>query len=778
VFLSHTSELRLFPHPRSFVAAAESAVSRAGDAITDMAYFAARDVTPSRVCREAVATADVFVVIAGFRYGSPVRDQPGLSYTELELAAAGELGIPRLVFMLGVQTHGPSELFVDVEYAARQKEFRSRLASSGLTVQTVTSPDALETALLHALGSLPRHRIEGEPVHAWNLDPRNPQFTGRDGFLQKISDVLNGRQAGVIEALNGMGGVGKTQTALEYAHRHAQEYDVVWWFNCERPDLLGGQFATLSAALGLTEVDSDQATATAMLKTWLHNRGRWLLVFDNAESPESIRSWLPSGPGHVLITSRHPHWGEIGHSVVIDLLARNESIELLQRHNGGLRVDEAEQMAKALDDLPLALVQAASFSQATGTKASEYIELLASHTREILDSGRSATYPIGLATALEVSIERLDRADSNALGVLRLCAFLAPEVIPIDMLSADPDGALDTAEAVARRRVIARLLEFALIRRLNEGLYIHRLVRQFVQDSTPAEDIPDVAKSVQNLLARYRPGDPADPNTWQTWEIMTPHVLHATAAGKTTELFRSTVCDTAYFLIEKGRSRLVETWFDRLVAAWTVELGADDHDTLRANLQRAHALRNCGHLDQARRLNEHVYARRRALLGPDDSRTLSSANNLAKDFLAMELPERAYELLLDTYLRKCRLLGADDIVTMNSAHNLATALRDMGSAEEALVLDREILDRRMRLLGTDHHHTLYSQDNVGRDLMALGRAREAVDHLSAAFDGRTAALGESHHHTLSSGRLLAQAYAEIGDDETSERILDKIVRDQ
>ena len=327
------------------MAEAERAITAAGHVIVDMADFPAADQPAAQVCEERVRGCDVYVGVLGTRYGSPTRGKPEVSYTELEFDTAITAGLPRLVFLLDKSAADvgiPLDAVIDLEFGTRQEAFRRRVQGSGLVTQSFASPDQLgklvERSLreLAAARDVPGPLPPGSVLRVWNIPARNLGFTGRDGMLTAVRDRLVAGDRAVVQALQGMGGVGKTQLAMEYAHRFADAYDVAWWVNAGQAGLIGDQFAALGAALGSVQPGADTEVVRAAVLADLRQRGRWLLVFDNAENPADIAGWLPGGGGHALITSRERAWADIAAPVEVDVLARAESVAILQDRVTGL----------------------------------------------------------------------------------------------------------------------------------------------------------------------------------------------------------------------------------------------------------------------------------------------------------------------------------------------------------------------------------------------------------------------------------------------------------
>ena len=620
-------------------------------------------------------------------------------------------------------------------------------------------------------------RLPGTLPRVWNVPARNPGFTGRDKLLVRLRESLLSGDRAVVQALRGMGGVGKTQLATEYAHRFAGEYDIVWWIAAEQAGLLLDQIAGLATPLRCASTDAPAPVAAQAALAELRASGRWLLVFDNAQAPGDLAPWLPGGTtGHVLITTRTSGWTEVAATPVeVGVFARAESVAVLRSRVPGLAEAEAGQLAGELGDLPLGIAQSASYLADSGMPAAEYLDLVQRRAAHILDQGPLMSYPTSLAGATQLTMERLARDDAGAPALAEICAFLAAEPIPLALFTAAADqlpqplGAA-AADVLAWRKLLAALGRSSLARIDQQALQMHRLTQAILRDRLTPERAAATRALAEKILAASDLGDPADPAAWPGWAQLLPHILAIDPAVSSDPDLRALACNATWYLLMRGDTRGCHDLSRHLYQQWTRQLGSDDHHTLWAANSLASSFGSMGRYPEARRLNEDILARRQRLLGEDQYDALVSANNLADSLRAVGEDQGARELDEDTLARRQRLLGEDHPDTLTSASNLAIDLCALGEHQAARQLNQDTLARRRRVLGEDHPETLDSASNLANDLRALGEHQAARQLNQDTLARRRRVLGEDHPDTLAMAAGLAADLRKLGDDQAAREL--------
>jgi len=536
VFLSHTSELRRLPVGRSFVAAAESAVIRAGGTPVDMAYFSADPRPPAEVCREVVRSADVFVGIVGFRYGSPVRDQPELSYTELELQEATDAGLPRLAFVLGEDAEGPAELFRDVEHGARQEAFRASLSERGITTATITSPEGLGEALYQAL--VRRDHAAGGtggwrgPVFA--VPPLRGDEVARAGLMDELVGALTrpGAQAvGLTTGLWGAGGFGKTTMARLLVHRPEvieRFSDGVVWVTVgediagsELADKLTTVVALLSEARpGLT----DPLLAGAELGRVLGDR-RVLLVIDDVWTSAQVEPFLIGGSKAVrLFTTRIR--GVLPRSatpVRVDEMEHGEATQLLTAGAPEVSEDVLTGLLRVTGRWPVLMALVNGVVRAdvnAGRRAEDAMREVLYELRTTgptaLDITDATERHTAVARTIEVSLRRLTSEQRDRY--LELAVFGQDVAIPGPVL-ARYWAATGGWSQFQTRHYCQRLAELALItdyRRDPEQTTLHDVIHAYLRAQTRHRH----RQLNQTLIDAHRSLVPEEDGTTPWWHLL------------------------------------------------------------------------------------------------------------------------------------------------------------------------------------------------------------------------------------------------------------------
>jgi hypothetical protein len=621
------------------------------------------------------------------------------------------------------------------------------------------------------------------PVRAWGDVPvRNAAFAGREAQLGAIREsLLSGRPA-AARALHGMGGVGKTQLAIEYAHRFAGEYDVVWWLDSENVVLLAQQYADLALAIGCAGPGAPQEVVRRAVRSDLHQRPGWLVIFDNAADPGSLRDWLPSGPGHVLITSRSAAWAELAVPVPVGVLARAESVELLRKRVPGLAGPDAVKLAEALGDLPLAMAQAGAYLAEARLPAGDYVALLEDRAADLLCEGKPATYRDTLASVTTLAYDQLRSTDEDAAGLAAICAFLAPEPVPVHWLvnaAARLPGGLGArlGDPMASRALLAALTRTALARLDDAGLTMHRLTQAIIR----ARVLQDAACPAPELavaaVTASAPGDPNAPRAWPCWAPVMPHLAALDPATSGSSELRSLAAGAVRYLVQRGDAPAALAMARELRAGWAARFPAEDRLTLSVRNAMVGALSFLGRLAEARAEAEHLLAGHRRAFGDDDPGTLTVASNLANNLRDLGQHEDARRLDEDTLARSRRALGDDHPETLRSASNLAADLCALGSYDAAVAIEKDAWPRSRRMLGDDHPETLRSAGNLADAYRGLGQHQAARELDEDTLERGRRALGDDHPRTLWAAFNLAADLREMGahqaarelDEETLQR---------
>ncbi|MEW9550025.1 FxSxx-COOH system tetratricopeptide repeat protein [Nonomuraea sp. NPDC050783] len=621
-------------------------------------------------------------------------------------------------------------------------------------------------------------RFPGGTPKVWNVPPRNASFTGRNKELENLRDQLvSSSQAVLPQALYGLGGVGKTQLALEYAYRFQADYNLIWWVSA-RADLINPALAELARRLHLPIGDSVVEAAEAALEAL--RRGdpynRWLLIFDNADKPEALRSYLPSGPGHIIVTSRNANWSSVATQMEVVVFSREESQEHLLRRVPRLNPMDALQVADELGNLPLAIEQAAAWLSETGQSVASYVEELHRQASQVLSANQPDGYPSTVAATWNASLNQLKQRSPAAERLLQLCAFFSPEPISLSLLYSDetmevllPFDESLRGEKLVLGRVIREISRFALAR-IDQGsntLQVHRLVQKVIRAHMTPEERDTVSHEVHRILvgARPRQGEVDDPEHWERYDLIWPHLLPSGAETCGEEEVRQLLTERVRYWYKRGEYHSALELGRRLADFWEREFGQMERQRLHLLTNIANVRRSLGQLQEAYELDQWVLVQQRGLLGENHPHTLMTAGGLAADLRALGRYDEGLTHEKRVYESWKEMYGDDHPRTLRAANNLAVSYRLVGDWRNAKDFDDDIYRRMIHVLGPLHPSTLLSAQNLGRSMREAGDLAFSIDLLRQALQHYVDLKFEDYPEALRAMKSLAVSLRRAGKHE-------------
>jgi len=607
-------------------------------------------------------------------------------------------------------------------------------------------------------------------------------FVGRDTTLDQMSGGLAAGTAGACigSAVHGLGGIGKSEAALQFAAAHLAEYSPTWWVAADTSDNVVRDLAALTRSLepAWPSTASD-ADAAGWALRWLRTHPAWLIVLDNVTDPAVIEPVLTAAEqAQVIVTSRRDlDWAALGlRPVGIPVLDRECSVELIVSRTGReTELEQAGVLAALVGDLPLALNHVVAYlNERPHVSMAEYERRFHDHPGRLLarlDATHPAVGPIDRTWG--ISLLEIARRDPLAETLLDVAAYLQPDRIPAWLLTGltDDELAVDDALALAA--------SFTMLFRSDGAVSVHRLVQLVIR--LGHDSVRPARTAVDLLLRSVPPGNPATAvDTWPRWNDLIPHVesIHdilaadgirpdselMTAAGRLLVL-------GGMYLQGQGRYNSAIAMLEHAIELFGQVDGVDGLSTLEARAGLAIVLWSNGRFQDAIAVGSAVWEMHVRVLGPDHPVTLNSAAYLGIGYRESGRLEEALEISLRTLASRAKHLGEQHPDTLQSSNITAGCYRALGLHEESLELYRRTAEAREKVLGTEHFDTLQSLNNLAGGYLAVGQHDRAMELYRSTLQSRQTVLGPHHPDTLHSMHNLAIALRELGDEQNAMSVI-------
>ena len=634
---------------------------------------------------------------------------------------------------------------------------------------------------------------------------RNPFFTGRESVLQQLHNTLAHERSAILSqsyALSGLGGIGKTQTAIEYAYRYATEYAAVFWISAETNESITASFVAIADLLDLPEKQEKEPRRVINAVTyWLTSHSDWLVIFDNVEDLELVKGVLPPARcGSLLFTSRRQALGFVAQTLDVEQMTPEEGIRFLL-HRARLLDSEvpltsltpevvalAREVVAAMDGLPLALDQAGAYIEATRCGLADYLRLFQSAQLHLLDvRDASSDHPLSVTRTFALAFEQLEYDNPAAAELLTVSAFLAPEAIPESFFIEGAAYLGKTFEVLAAhpfefQSTIKALLAYSLIQR-NAGsrvVTIHRLVQVVLKGrlSEIEQSIwtRRVLRAVDQLFLR----DKHQADYWRICEQLLPHALVCVSASEPWDecevLHVALISHVATYFFNRALYTQAEQLYLRALRIGEKVPASEPLIQAEVFNGLANLYREQGKYEEAEAYFLRTLDIRERVLGSEHLLVSEVLTGLANFYQV----QGRYAQVEPLYQRALRIrekeLGAQHPQVASSLYNLAEYYRGQGKYEEAERLYQRALSIGKQMLGPEHLEVGYSINGLAMLYYEQGKYEEAEPLFRQALSIWEQALGPEHPNVAYPLVNLGELCKELGKYEEAKPFYQRALR--